>query len=131
MPPPNKFRVVHEMPILNPHLVDPEAENCSLEQYNGLSGSAKSKVLALLAHPCGTIKADHHCPRYTSEVRLPKFQDCVVNTVIFPSGYCTSCAWAGDSQKCTTARMTDGYAGLVARTNASRDRVVNGLRDGT
>ncbi|OBT48973.1 hypothetical protein VE00_00511 [Pseudogymnoascus sp. WSF 3629] len=92
MPPVNKFVVARALLILIPAHVDAEAEAKTLAKYNSLSGSAKSKLLALLAYSRGRIVLDASCLRYTSEQQYPHFEHVVVCPELFPAGYCASCA---------------------------------------
>ncbi|KFZ07475.1 hypothetical protein V502_09861, partial [Pseudogymnoascus sp. VKM F-4520 (FW-2644)] len=131
MPPPNKFTVAHTMPITIPAHVDAEAEAQTLAEYNSLSGSAKSKLLAKLAYARGTVVTDTACPRYTSQQQLPKFEHCVVNETLFPAGYCCSCAWAGDAHKCNAVRAQQLYARFEVAAETRANRIIAAYHNGT
>ncbi|OBT41908.1 hypothetical protein VE00_07381 [Pseudogymnoascus sp. WSF 3629] len=92
MPPTNKFLMARALLILIPAHVDPEAEAKTLAEYNSLSGSIKSKLLALLAYSRGRIILDSTCPRYTSSQQVPHFVNVVICPKLFPARYCVSCA---------------------------------------
>ncbi|OBT48972.1 hypothetical protein VE00_00510 [Pseudogymnoascus sp. WSF 3629] len=68
MPPPSKFVMVHNLPVQHPHLLNPTAKAETLKSYSSFISSKKSKLLAILTHPCGEI-----CHASTVSVDCPIF----------------------------------------------------------